>query len=65
MYAHDKACRPDKDRVGTGAYYPIDSMVWESYDGIIGDAPTGRSRWGECLLSVAPSGVASTQQPRR
>ena len=41
MYAHDKACRPDKDRVGTGAYYPIDSMVWESYDGIIGDAPVG------------------------
>ena len=41
MYAHDETCRPDQDRLDTGAYYPIGSMVRESYDGIIGDAPNG------------------------
>ena len=41
MYAHDETCRPDQDRLDTGAYYPIGSMVRESYDGIIGDAPIG------------------------
>ncbi len=41
MYAHGKACRSDQDRVDTGAYRPIDSMVRESYDGIIGGAPSG------------------------
>ena len=41
MYAHGKARRPDQDRVDTGAYCPIRSMVRESYDGIIGDAPIG------------------------
>ena len=41
MYAHSKACRPDQDRVDIGAYCPIGSMVRESYDGIIGDAPVG------------------------
>ena len=41
MYAHGEACRPDKGRQGIGAYGPIDSMVREPYDGIIGDAPLG------------------------
>ena len=41
MYAHGKARRPDQGRVDTGAYCPIHSMVRESYDCIIGDAPTG------------------------
>ena len=41
MYAHGKARRPDQDRVDTGAYCPIHSMVRGSYDGIIGDAPIG------------------------
>ena len=34
-------CRLDEDRAGIGAYCPIGSMVRESYDGIIGDAPAG------------------------
>ena len=37
---HGEACRPDRDRVDTGGYYPIGSMVREPYDGIIGDAPS-------------------------
>ena len=37
---HGEACRPDRDRVGTGGYYPIGSMVQEPYGGIIGDAPS-------------------------
>ena len=41
MYAHGEACRPDQGRVDTGAYCPIHSMARESYDCIIGDAPTG------------------------
>ena len=41
MYAHGKAWRPDKDREDTGAYCPVGSMVRETCDGIIGDAPTG------------------------
>ena len=41
MHAHDETCRPDQDRLDTGAYYPIGSMVRESYVGIIGDAPIG------------------------
>ena len=41
MYAHDETCPPDQDRLDTGAYYPIGSMVRESYDGIIGDVPNG------------------------
>ena len=61
MYDRGEACRPDKDREDTGAYCPIHSMVREPYDGIIGDAPLGRSRWGEWLHSAAPSGVTSTQ----
>ena len=41
MYAHGEACRPDEDRLATGAYCPTNSMVREPYDCIIGDAPTG------------------------
>ncbi len=41
MYAHGEACRPDEGRADAGAYRPIGSMVRESYDGIIGDAPLG------------------------
>ena len=36
-----EACRLDRDRVCTGGYYPMDSMVREPCDGIIGDAPAG------------------------
>ena len=39
MYAHGEACRPDQGREDIGAYCPIHSMVRESYDCIIGDAP--------------------------
>ena len=39
MYALDEACRRDEDRADTGAYCPIHSMVRESYDCIIGNAP--------------------------
>ena len=38
---HGEACRLDRDRVCTGGYYPMDSMVREPCDGIIGDAPAG------------------------
>ena len=41
MYAHGKARRPDQDRADSGAYCPNRSMVRESYDGIIGEAPIG------------------------
>ena len=39
MYAHGEACRPDQDRADTGAYCPLGSVVRESCDCIIGDAP--------------------------
>ena len=41
MYAHGEACRPDEDRLATGAYCPTKSMVREPCDCIIGDAPAG------------------------
>ena len=41
MYAHGEACRPDEDRLATGAYCPTNSMVRDPHDCIIGDAPTG------------------------
>ena len=40
-YAHGEACRLDEDRVDVGADCPLGSMVRESYDCIIGDAPSG------------------------
>ena len=36
----------------------MDSMVQEPYDGIIGDAPVGRSRSIDCSTLVVPSGDA-------
>ena len=39
MYARGEACRPDQDREDTGAYCPLGSVVRESCDCIIGDAP--------------------------
>ena len=39
MYAHGEACRPDQGREDIGAYCPLGSVVRESYDCIIGDAP--------------------------
>ena len=39
MYAHGEACRLDQDREDTGAYCPLGSVVRESCDCIIGDAP--------------------------
>ena len=45
MYAHGEVCRLDEDRAGIGAYCPIGSMVRESYDSIIGDAPL----WGDSV----------------
>ena len=41
MYAHGEACCPDQGREDTGAYCPLSSVVRESCDCIIGDAPTG------------------------
>ena len=38
-YAHGETCCLDEDRVDVGADCPFGSMVWESYDCIIGDAP--------------------------
>ncbi len=38
-----EACRTDQDRVDVGAYCPVQSMVREFYDYIIGDAPL----WGD------------------
>ena len=40
-YAHGETCCLDKDRVDVGADCPLGSMVRESYDCIIGDAPSG------------------------
>ena len=40
-YAHGETCCLDEDRVDVGAYCPLGSMVRDSYDGIIGDAPSG------------------------
>ena len=49
MYALDEACRPDQDREDTGAYCPIHSMVRESCDCIIGDAPPEATPFGETV----------------
>ena len=40
-YAHGETCCLDEGRVDVGADCPLGSMVWESYDCIIGDAPSG------------------------
>ena len=41
MYGYGKGCRPDQDRADIGAYCPLGSMVRETCDCIIGDAPSG------------------------
>ena len=50
MYAHREACRPDQGREDSGAYCPLGSVVRESYDGIIGDAPTGAIPFGRLYV---------------
>ena len=50
MYAYGKACRPDKDRMDTGAYCPLSSMVRESYDCVIGDALPGVIPFGRLYV---------------
>ena len=40
-YAHGETCCLDEDRINVGADCPLASMVRESYDCIIGDAPSG------------------------
>ena len=72
MYAHDETCRPDQDRVDTGAYCPLGSMVRESYDCIIGDAPPGVIPFGRLYVvsgslrrhayTVIVEGMMSTRQ---
>ena len=72
MYAHGKARRPDQGRVDTGAYCPIHSMVRESYDCIIGDAPTGaiplgrlttvRDSLRRCAYTIIVEAVMSTRK---
>ena len=46
----DEACRPDQDREDIGACCPAQSMVRESYGGIIGDAPIGTIPLGRAYV---------------
>ena len=50
MYAHGEACRPDQGREDSGAYCPLGSVVRESYDCIIGDAPSGAIPFGRVYV---------------
>ena len=50
MYAHGEACRPDQGREDIGAYCPLGSVVRESYDCIIGDAPSGAIPFGRVYV---------------
>ena len=50
MYAHGEACRPDQGREDSGAYCPLGSVVRESYDCIIGDAPSGAIPFGRLYV---------------
>ena len=50
MYAHGEACCPDQGREDTGAYCPLSSVVRESCDCIIGDAPTGAIPFGRLYI---------------
>ena len=50
MYAHGEACRPDQGREDIGAYCPLGSVVRESYDCIIGDAPSGAIPFGRLYV---------------
>ena len=53
-YAHSETCCLDEDRVDVGADCPLGSMVRESYDCIIGDAPSGAIPFHR-LLNVSDS----------
>ena len=46
----DEACRPDQDRDDIGACCPTQSMVRESYGGIIGDAPIRAIPFGRMAI---------------
>ena len=59
-YARGEACRSDEDRVDAGAYCPLGSMVRETCDGIIGDAPPGAIPFHRLFNVVTPSGDTST-----
>ena len=55
MYADGKGYRPDQDRPGIGAYCPFGSMVRETCDCIIGDAPLGAIPFHRLFdISVSP-----------
>ena len=72
MYAHGEACRLDQGRMDTGAYCPVGSMVWETCDCIIGDAPTGaiplgrlttvRDSLRRCAYTIIVEAVMSTRK---
>ena len=51
MYAHGEACRPDQGREDSDAYCPLGSVVRESYDCIIGDAPSGAIPFGRVYVA--------------
>ena len=53
-YAHGETCCLDEDRVDVGADCPFGSMVRESYDCIIGDAPSGANPFHR-LFNVSDS----------
>ena len=50
MYAHGEACCPDQGREDTGAYCPLSSVVRESCDCIIGDAPPEAIPFGRLYI---------------
>ena len=74
MYAHGEACCPDQDREDTGAYCPLSSVVRESCDCIIGDAPPEAIPFGRLYIvsdslrqpayTVIVEGMMSTGQSR-
>ena len=49
MYAHGEACRPGRE--DSDAYCPLGSVVRESYDCIIGDAPSGAIPFGRVYVA--------------
>ena len=52
VYAPVGSCCRDEDREVSGAFCPYHSMVWESYDCIIGDAPWWVIPFGRvCVVS--------------
>ena len=49
-YAHGETCCPDQGREDTGAYCPLSSVVRESCDCIIGDAPPEAIPFGRLYI---------------